>query len=275
MIKRSVWTIAVILLVLIAYLSLWPVPIHAVAWKAPVAPGYTGPHAANDKLAGLTLIQLGAEAGPEHIVLARDGKLYAAMASGNVVRMNPDGSAQEVFANTGGRVLGFDFDASGRLIAADAVKGLLAIHPDRKVTLLTDKVGGDPIRYADAVVVAKTGKIYFSDASARFGPAQWGGTFEAAVLDIIEQASTGRILEYDPAANATRIVVKGLSFANGAECSMATSRSRCSSPATAFTAFAAFRQPVSRNGVRGPAPNRPGAGGAEDCFLQERGDGSR
>lgn len=215
MIKRIVWAVGVILLALAAYLGLWPVPIHAVAWKAPVAPGYAGPHAANDKLAGLKLIELGAEAGPEHIVLARDGKLYAAMASGNVVRMNPDGSAQEVFANTGGRVLGFDFDATGRMIAADAVKGLLAIDPDRKVTLLTDKVGGDPIRYADAVVVAKTGKIYFSDASARFGPAQWGGTFEAAVLDIIEQASTGRILEYDPAANATRIVVKGLSFANG------------------------------------------------------------
>ena len=83
------------------------------------------------------------------------------------------------------------------------------------MTLLTNSVGGDPIRYADAVVVAKTGKIYFSDASARFRPGQWGGTFEAAVLDIIEQASTGRILEFDPAANATRIVVKGLSFADG------------------------------------------------------------
>jgi sugar lactone lactonase YvrE len=215
MTRKIVWTIAVILAVLAAYLSLWPVPIRAVAWNAPGAPGYSGPHAANDKLAGLTLIQLGAEAGPEHIMLARDGKLYAAMASGNIMRMNPDGSAQEVFANTGGRVLGFDFDAAGRMIAADAVKGLLAIEPDRKVTLLTDKVGADPIRYADAVVVAKTGKIYFSDASARFAPAQWGGTFEAAVLDIIEQASTGRILEYDPAAKATRVVVKGLSFANG------------------------------------------------------------
>ena len=148
-------------------------------------------------------------------MLARDGKLYAAMASGKILRMNPDGTAQEVFANTGGRVLGFDFDAAGRLIAADAVKGLLAIGPDRKVTLLTDKVGGDPIRYADAVVVAGNGKIYFSDASGRFGPAEWGGTFEAAVLDIIEQASTGRILEYDPGAKATRIVAKGLSFANG------------------------------------------------------------
>ncbi|HSB98985.1 MAG TPA: SMP-30/gluconolactonase/LRE family protein [Burkholderiaceae bacterium] len=215
MVKRIAWTLVAAVVALAAYLSLWPVPIRAVAWKAPPVPGYTGAHAVNDKLAGLTLIQLGAEAGPEHIVLARDGKLYAAMASGNVVRMNPDGSAQEVFVNTGGRVLGFDFDASGRLIAADAVKGLLAIGPDRKVTLLTDKVGDDPIRYADAVVVAKTGKIYFSDASGRFAPAQWGGTFEAAVLDILEQACTARILEYDPAANTTRVVAKGFSFANG------------------------------------------------------------
>jgi sugar lactone lactonase YvrE len=93
-------------------------------------------------------------------VLARDGKLYAAVASGNILRMNAEGTDQEVFANTGGRVLGFDFDAAGYLIAADAIKGLLAISPDRKITMLTDKVGGDPIRYADAVVVASNGKVY-------------------------------------------------------------------------------------------------------------------
>ena len=57
--------------------------------------------------------------------------------------------------------------------------------------------------------------MYFSDASGRFAPAKWGGTFEAAVLDILEQASTGRILEYDPATKNTRVVAKGLSFANG------------------------------------------------------------
>ena len=213
--KKIAWFFALILLALAAYLALWPVPIKAVGWKAPAWPGYTGVHAANDKLAGLKIIPLGAEAGPEHIVLGRDGKLYAAVASGNVLRMNPDGSAQEVFANTGGRVLGFDFDAAGQMIAADAVKGLLSISPERKVTLLTDKVGSDPIRYADAVVVAGNGKIYFSDASTRFAPARWGGTFEAAVLDILEQAATGRILEYDPASKTTRIVAKGLSFANG------------------------------------------------------------
>ena len=213
--KKTLLTLALLLLALVVYLSLWPVPIQPVSWKAPTAPGYTGAHAVNNKLAGLQVVSLGSEEGPEHIVLAPDGKLYAAVASGNILRMNPDGTAQEVFANTGGRVLGFDFEAAGHLIAADAIKGLLAISPDRKMTVLTDNVGGDPIRYANAVVVASNGKVYFSDASGRFAPAEWGGTYEAAVLDILEQSSTGRILEYDPATKTTRIVAKGLSFANG------------------------------------------------------------
>ena len=81
--------------------------------------------------------------------------------------------------------------------------------------MLADAVGGDPIRYAHAVFVASTGRIYFSDVSTRFAPREWGGTFEARILDIVEQSSTGRILEYDPADKGVRIVARGLSFANG------------------------------------------------------------
>lgn len=213
--KTIAWISAASVLALAAYLSLWPVPIQPVSWQAPSFAGYTGVHAPNTLLANLQHISLGSEEGPEHIVLGRDGKVYAAVASGNILRMNPDGTAEEVFVSTGGRVLGFDFDVSGNLIAADAIKGLLSISHDRKVTLLADKVGGAPIRYADAVVVAANGRIYFSDASTRFAPAVWGGTFEASILDIMEQSSTGRILEYDPLRKAVRIVAKGLSFANG------------------------------------------------------------
>ena len=213
--KKLGLTIVAILFLLAAYLTLWPVPIKPISWNAPMPPGYTGPHAVNTKLANLKMISLGTEEGPEHIAIGKDSKLYTTVASGNILRMNPDGSAQEVFVNTGGRVLGFDFDADGNLIAADAVKGLLSISPDKKITVLTDKVNGDPIRYADAVVVAKSGMMYLSDASTRFAPKDWGGTFEASVLDIIEQASTGRILEYDPAKKTTRVVAKGFSFANG------------------------------------------------------------
>ena len=213
--KKVALAISVPIAVVVAYLGLWPVPIEPVVWNAPTEPGYVGPFAVNNKLANLKMISLGAEEGPEHIVIAKDGKLYTTVVSGNILRMNPDGSNQEVFANTGGRVLGFDFDASGNLIAADSIKGLLSISPDRKITVLTNQVESDPIRYADAVVVAKNGKMYVSDASTRFAPALWGGTFEASVLDIIESSSTGRILEFDPATRTTRIVAKGLSFANG------------------------------------------------------------
>lgn len=215
MLKKLGLGLLTLLLAVTAYLAVWPVPIRAEAWQTPAAPGYAGPHAANSKLAGLTLIPLGGETGPEHVALGPDGKLYAAVASGRILRMNADGSGQETYASTDGRVLGFDFDATGHLVAADAIKGLLSVSPKGQVTVLADKVSGMPILYADAVVVAKSGKIYFSDASTRFGPAQWGSTYEAAVLDIIEQACTGRILEYDPATKTTRVVVKGLAFANG------------------------------------------------------------
>ena len=123
-----------------AYLCFWPVPAEPVSWPAQTPPGYTGAFAPNTRLSGLRMIDTGSEVGPEHIAIGPDGKLYAAMHSGNLIRMEPDGGKQEVFANTGGRVLGFDFDAQGRMIAADAMKGLLAITPDGRVTVLTDRV---------------------------------------------------------------------------------------------------------------------------------------
>jgi sugar lactone lactonase YvrE len=204
------------LLGLLGYLCLWPIPATPVSWHAPTPPGYSGPFAANTRLAGLHHIDLGSEVGPEHIALGPDGKLYAAMSSGNLIRMAPDGSQREVFASTGGRVLGFAFDAEGRMIAADALKGLLAITPDARVSLLTNRVSAnDPIGYADAVVAAPDRTIYFTDASTRFAPARWGGTYEASVLDILEQSASGRVLAYDPGTQRTRVVAHGFSFANG------------------------------------------------------------
>jgi sugar lactone lactonase YvrE len=185
-------------------------------WPAPTPAGYAGAYAPNTRLSDLRTIDIGDEFGPEHIAVGPDGKLYAAMTSGKLLRMDPDGGRQEVFATTGGRVLGFDFDAAGQMIAADAMKGLLAISPDARVTILADHASSDdPIRYANSIVVAPDATIYFTDASGRFSPAEWGGTYEASVLDILEQSATGRVLAYDPATKKTRVVAHGLSFANG------------------------------------------------------------
>ena len=208
--------VGLVLLAAAAYLFAWPVPAEPRAWTAPTAPGYVGAHAPNTRLAGLRTIELGGEFGPEHMVIGPDGKLYAAMTGGAILRMDPDGANQSVFANTHGRVLGFEFDAQGQLIAADAMRGLLAIGADGTVRVLTDHVSPtDPIRYANSIVVAGDGTIYFTDASGRFAPRDWGGTLEASVLDILEQAATGRVLAYDPASARTRVVAHGFSFANG------------------------------------------------------------
>ena len=213
--KKVLGAIVVVLIFLAAYLTLWPVPITPVQWIPPAPPEYTGDYAVNTKLANLKIISLASEEGPEQISIGKDGKLYTTVASCKILRMNQDGTNLEVLAKTGGRVLGFDFDAQGNIIAADVDNGLISISPDKKITILSDKVNGEYIRYADAVAVAKSGRIYFSDATMRFAPKDWGGTFEASVLDILEQQSTGRILEYDPATKATRVLAKGFSFANG------------------------------------------------------------
>jgi sugar lactone lactonase YvrE len=215
-VRRVASAAGLLLVAAAAYLCFWPVPAKPVSWPAPIPPGYTGVHAVNTRLSGLRRIDIGAEFGPEHMAIGRDGKLYAAMTSGNLLRMDAAGGNREVFANTGGRVLGFDFDAEGRMIAADAMRGLLAIDASGGVILLTDRVSADdPIGYANSVVVAPDGTIYFTESSTRFSPVKWGGTLEASVLDIIEQSASGRVLAYDPATGRMRVVARGLSFANG------------------------------------------------------------
>jgi sugar lactone lactonase YvrE len=213
-----------------AYLLLWPVPVEPVAWSAPPSPGYTGPHARNEKLARLEHLPLEGDVGPEHVVVREErGQVWVYMAvanasgqRGRIVRVKPDGTDREVIFDSGGRPLGFDFDAEGRLIVADPMWGdqgaLLRVKGrgvGSQATPLVDNLAGDPIRYIDAVVVAPNGRIYFTDASRRFGAKAWGGTFEASIYDILEHQCTGRLIEHDPETRQSRLMMSGLCFPNG------------------------------------------------------------
>ncbi|HSQ68565.1 MAG TPA: SMP-30/gluconolactonase/LRE family protein [Steroidobacteraceae bacterium] len=212
--KRLSMFLGLLSLLLVGYLFLWPVPIEPVAWTPSPSTGYAGPHARNSRLAGVTEISVAPEVGPEHITFGRDGRLYTGVLSGAILRMNADGTDRETFVDTGGRPLGMEFDATGRLIVADALKGLLAVDPDGAFRVLADRVGDDPVRYADAVVIASDGRIYLTDASRRHSPAE-RGTFDAALLDILEHSCTGRVLVYEPSDGRLRLVIGGLCFPNG------------------------------------------------------------
>ena len=133
-------------LLAVAYLLFWPVPIKPVAWQAPSSTGYTGPFTPNDRLAAARAIPIAPEVGPEHIEFGPDGKLYTAVLSGDVLRMNPDGTGIETVVNTGGRTLGLAFDADGKLILADAMKGLLAIDTDGRVRAIHAE-SGHPVEF--------------------------------------------------------------------------------------------------------------------------------
>ncbi len=230
MLLRSALFLLILVAALAAYLFLWPVPVDPVAWQAPPAPGYQGPHAVNQRLAKLQHLPLEGDIGPEHVVLREDrGQpwVYMAVATaegqrGRIVRIKPDGTDREVVFDSGGRPLGFDFDAQGLLIVADPMWGdhgaLLRVKgrgAGTQVTPLVDNIAGDPIRYVDAVIVASNGRIYFTDASRRFGAKDWGGTFQASIYDILEHQCTGRLVEHDPATRQTRQMMSGLCFPNG------------------------------------------------------------
>jgi len=205
-----------------AYLLFWPTPVTPVAWDAPTNPGHSGAHAVNTRLTPLQQIPLGAgQDGPEHI-LAQGGWLYSGLSNGDVLRMDTRGERQSVVVNTGGRPLGLDIDAQGRLLVADAMKGLLRVTGQgaeaRTETLLaavSHPVPKDPVRYADAIKVGSDGTLWLTDASRRFGAKEWGSTFEASVLDILEHSCTGRLIAQDPVTLQARVALEGLCFPNG------------------------------------------------------------
>ena len=204
----------VVLSVLLAYLLLMPVEVKPVAWQAPSNPGYNGDFSPNQVLADLHSMPIGEGYGPEDVVQGVDGYLYVSMHQGQIVRISPQGDAQ-VWVETGGRPLGLAVDAQGNVIVADAYQGLLLIAPDGKLKVLTDSVNGQPILYANNLDIADDGKIYFSDSSTRYGAKEYGGSYPASLLDLMEHGHHGRVLVYDPENQTTSVVVKGLNFPNG------------------------------------------------------------
>ena len=75
--------------------------------------------------------------------------------------------------------------------------------------MLAAEADGRPLHFTNDLAVTKDGsKVYFTDASSKFG-------FGQSTDDIIEHGGHGRFLAYDFKTGKTNVLLKGLQFANG------------------------------------------------------------
>lgn len=205
--KRPVLAaIAALVAIILAYLLLWPVPFDPVQGPSrAVNPAGTGVFAKNNALAAAQLVAVGH--GPEGIAFDAQGRLYTGLHNGDIVQQQKDGSF-EILVNTGGRPLGMNFDAQGDLIVADAIKGLIAMSPNGDIRTLATDFDGKRMLFVDDLAIASDGKIYFSDASARY-------EYGRDMMELFERRPSGRLLVYDPETQMLELLLDNLYFANG------------------------------------------------------------
>lgn len=208
MIKKIAIGSLAVLLVLALYLFLWPVPIDPVVWEPHPVPALKEQFAANRVLQGMELFATPNSHGPEDVAVDRQGRVYVGVEEGQILRYAPDGSNPEVFADTGGRPLGLDFDNEGNLIVADAFAGLLSIDPNGTIEVLCIEAGEHPLGFTDDVDVDSQDVAWFSDASYKW-------TQHQVMNEALESAPNGRLLKHDLQTGECSVVLTGLFFANG------------------------------------------------------------
>ncbi|MCB9664036.1 MAG: SMP-30/gluconolactonase/LRE family protein [Alphaproteobacteria bacterium] len=188
-----------------AWLLFGPTPVRPVAWDPdPVVPL----EATSEALAGAEVVAAPGHEGPEDVAIDPQGRVFAGVAGGLVLRWEADGSGPVVHARPGGRPLGLAWAQDGRLLVAAAEAGLVAVDVDGRVETLLTEVDGRPLGFADDVDVGPDGVVYVSDASSRFPQAAWE-------LDVLEGAANGRLVAFDPRDGRAWTVLAPLHFANG------------------------------------------------------------
>lgn len=207
--KRLALAALALLVAVVLYLSFWPVPVNPVRWTPPAYdPSVWKP---TGTLAGATRVQLEEAEGPEDVEVDGAGRIYVGVSDGRILRFEapvpPDGPSS-VLAYTGGRPLGLHWAKDGRLLVADAHRGLLAVDDEGRIEVLTSTCGGTKLVFTDDLEVAEDGTVWFTDASVRFPQPQWK-------MDILESAANGRLCAYDPKTKETREVISKMYFANG------------------------------------------------------------
>ncbi|KAJ7979233.1 Strictosidine synthase [Quillaja saponaria] len=143
---------------------------------------------------------------PEDVCVDKEGTLYTATRDGWIRRLQRNGNWENWNMINSHTLLGIT-TTQGGLIVCDSEQGLLKVGEDG-VTVLVSHVNGSKLRFADDVIEASDGSLYFSVASTKFELHNW-------YLDVLEAKPHGQLIKYDPSSNETSVVLDKLAFANG------------------------------------------------------------
>jgi sugar lactone lactonase YvrE len=214
-------------------------PLESVAWDAPQELPELVP---NGRLSNAELLFKGAFIGPESLVSDLEtGFLYTGVLDGRILALNPrtqtywtafrfnqscpDQAGGADYHDVAGpkelqcgRPLGMRRDhTDGSLLVLEAYSGLyrfprLALAENQTlpgpVLLSRGPDGGRKVHIANDLAVTSKGVVYFTDSADRWGRYR-------IVFEYLSARRSGRLLEYDPANNRTRVVVDRLPLANG------------------------------------------------------------
>jgi sugar lactone lactonase YvrE len=146
-------------------------------------------------------------AGPEDVVIDREGRLIAGLEDGRILRIGASGDV-EMLVKTPGRPLGLEACADGTLLVCDSPTGLLRFDPaTSKLETLVESAGGSRLIFCSNVVAARDGTLYFSASSSRYPFQQWR-------RDFVENVPSGRLFRRTTDGKV-ELLLDNLRFANG------------------------------------------------------------
>jgi hypothetical protein len=199
-------TVLAVLLAAFAYLLLWPSSFRPVAWTPPTPPAAEGIWAPNQRMNAAIKEQSNIP-GPDTVVQDAAGWRYAGLADGRIVRWRAT-QPLETFAKVDGRPVGLAFGPDGSLFAADEVKGVVwRVTPQKEVTQVVKSTDEQAFTFVDDLVVAKDGRLFFTEASTR-----WALPDNKRAM--LEHGGDGEVWLRHRDGSLER-VMEGLEFANG------------------------------------------------------------
>ncbi|MBZ0301776.1 MAG: SMP-30/gluconolactonase/LRE family protein [Anaerolineae bacterium] len=102
---------------------------------------------------------------PEGMAWGPDGKAYAGGEAGQIYRIDLEADTCQVFANTGGFVLGLAHDAAGNVFACDqGLRSVVRATPDGTVTTYSSGHAEQRMRVPNYPVFDRAGNLYVSDS---------------------------------------------------------------------------------------------------------------